>query len=107
MPIRPPAVTACDQGMPISQHTGAMIQPSARCNRQRRAEQIRQQAEDRIGEITSAMNTISMATMLSRSSRPAPVPLTMASMVLSRDLLDVAERAAGVLRLRVGHHDAG
>src|SRR5262249_46917201 len=32
MPMSPPAVTACDHGIPISQHTGAMIQPSARCS---------------------------------------------------------------------------
>ena len=43
MPISVPAVGACDQGMPISQHTGAMIEPEHALQRDRLAADARQQ----------------------------------------------------------------
>ncbi len=105
MPMRPPAVTACDHGMPISQQTGAMIQPSARCNVIGAPAKSGNRPRMAFARYTSAMNTISMATMFRRSSRPAPVPLTMASMVLTAPC-SMSPSVPPVRRsLGVGHHD--
>ena len=53
---------------------------------------------------TSATSTISMAMMLSSSSRPAAVPFTMASMVLSATGADVDSADVGALVARFRHH---
>ncbi len=82
MPIRLPAVGAWSQGMPISQHTGAISQPSMRCNDSGAPAKSGSSPRMALARCTSATSTISMAQMVSSSSRPATVPLTMASMVL-------------------------
>src|SRR5215475_4440019 len=54
---------------------------------------------------TKATSTISMAQMLSRSSRPAAVPRTMASMVLEATFATSDPLAAGALIDALRHHD--
>ena len=51
MPIRPPAVGAWLQGMPISQHDRRHHEPERALQRDRRAGDVGQETEDRIGEM--------------------------------------------------------
>ncbi len=96
IPISPPAVTACDHGMPISQHTGAMIQPSSALQRQRRAEKIRQQPEHGVGEVHQRDEHDQHGDDVEQKLEAGAGALDDGVHGAAGDLLDVAERAAGV-----------
>ena len=105
MPIRLPAVTAWSHGMPISQHTGAITMPSMRCSEIGAPATSGRRPRMALARCTSATSTISMAQMLSSSSRPAAVPLTIASMVLDATGADRPACRRCAARLRLRHHD--
>ena len=94
MPIRLPAVRACSQGMPISQQTGAMIQPSTRCSEIGAPATSGSRPRIALARCTSATSTISMAQMVSSSSRPGDGALDDGVHGARRDRLGLDQIAA-------------
>ena len=88
----PPATTEC----PSASTPAPQSKAERALQGERRAEQVRQQAEDGIGEINQSMNTIGMATMLARLKAGAGALDDGIHGARGR-LLDIVERAAGVL----------
>jgi hypothetical protein len=98
-------VTARDHGIPISQHTGAMIQPGARCSGYRTAEHIRQQSKHGVGEINQRDKDDQHGDNIEQKLKTGAGALHDGVDRAARGLFDLVEPAAGVLALGVGHHE--
>ena len=88
-----PAIAASLHGTPTSQASGASVKPSRRCNVGGAPATFGSSASAELTSVTSAMSTISKATMFKSSVSPSTVPRVIASMLLAA-LISAANRPA-------------